>query len=251
MLRAIAVVLQPAPRRAIPSATFRSSSPQLGAGIGSRETRRQARPVASSGATGSAGPRDETPGPRPLRQRGGRRRRWLLRHASGSPVRLHVTADRAASKHIGDSRNPGKAGPPADPARAPDGRRCRGARDWRDARRTSSTVSRPALVSGAYTRSGRGRRDSTVPRAVDRAWRRQRRGNRGCLRRRRSPIRRLCVRSVSAAAGPSSCRRSSRPRRGFVTGSDGVSGQCPFPAHGLKAAQSLSHAATTLAGVLI
>ena len=161
-------------------------SPQLGAGIGSRETRRQARPVASSGATGSAGPRDETPGPRPLRQRGGRRRRWLLRHASGSPVRLHVTADRAASKHIGDSRNPGKAGPPADPARAPDGRRCRGARDWRDARRTSSTVSRPALVSGAYTRSGRGRRDSTVPRAVDRAWRRQRRGNRGCLRRRRS-----------------------------------------------------------------
>ena len=47
------------------------------------------------------------------------------------PVRLQMTADLAASKHIRDSRKRGKAGPPAETARAPDGRRCRLARDWR------------------------------------------------------------------------------------------------------------------------
>ena len=52
-------------------------------------------------------------------------RRWgrcgsLLRRASDSQVRLQVTADRAASKHVGDSRNRGKEGPPA---REPDGQR--------------------------------------------------------------------------------------------------------------------------------
>jgi hypothetical protein len=39
-----------------------------------------------------------------------RGRRWLLRHASDSQVRLQVTADRAASEHIGGSRNRGIAG---------------------------------------------------------------------------------------------------------------------------------------------
>ncbi len=38
--------------------------------------------------------------PRPEHQRSGRRRRWLLHHASDSQVRLQVTADRPASKHI-------------------------------------------------------------------------------------------------------------------------------------------------------
>lgn len=36
---------------------------------------------------------------RPSHQRRGRRRRWLLRHASGSHVRLQVSVNRAASKH--------------------------------------------------------------------------------------------------------------------------------------------------------
>jgi hypothetical protein len=69
----------------------------------------------------------------PLRQRGGRRRRWLLSRASDSPVRLQVTADLAATKQVGGSRKRGKAGLPSDPARAPDGRRRRSARDWRGA----------------------------------------------------------------------------------------------------------------------
>ena len=70
---------------------------------------------------------------RPVQQRRGRRRPSLLRHPSDSQVRLQVTADRAASKHIGSSRNHGKAGPPTDPAKGPGGRRRRDARVWRDA----------------------------------------------------------------------------------------------------------------------
>ena len=45
-------------------------------------------------------------------QQRGRRRRWLLGQGSDSVVRLQAAADRAASKHIHDSRNRGKAGPP-------------------------------------------------------------------------------------------------------------------------------------------
>jgi hypothetical protein len=39
------------------------------------------------------------------------RRRWLLRHATDSQVRLQVAAHRVASKHFGDSCSRGKAGP--------------------------------------------------------------------------------------------------------------------------------------------
>jgi hypothetical protein len=53
----------------------------------------------------------------PIRQRRGRRRRWLLRHASERQVRLQFAADRAASKHFRDSRNRGKAGPRTDRSR--------------------------------------------------------------------------------------------------------------------------------------
>ncbi len=62
-------------------------------------------------------------GIRPDRERGRRRRGWLLAHASESEVRLQFVADQAGSKHTGDSRNRGKGGPPvadhnAGPSRA-------------------------------------------------------------------------------------------------------------------------------------
>lgn len=46
---------------------------------------------------------------------------------------MQVAADRAGGKHIGDSRNLVKAGPLADPARRPHGRRDCDARVWRGA----------------------------------------------------------------------------------------------------------------------
>jgi len=46
----------------------------------------------------------QTPARRPIQQRRGRRRWWLLRHASESLVRLQIIAHRAASKHIRGSR---------------------------------------------------------------------------------------------------------------------------------------------------
>jgi hypothetical protein len=52
---------------------------------------------------------------RPDRERGRRRRGWLLAHASESQVRLQVVADQAGSKHPGDSRNRGIAGQPRWP----------------------------------------------------------------------------------------------------------------------------------------
>ena len=48
------------------------------------------------------------PAGRPIRQRRWCRRRWLLRPASDSHARLQVTANRAASKHLGVSGNYGK-----------------------------------------------------------------------------------------------------------------------------------------------
>ena len=47
---------------------------------------------------------------RPIRQRRGCRRRWLLRRASDSHARLQVTANRAVSKHLGVSGDYGKRG---------------------------------------------------------------------------------------------------------------------------------------------
>ena len=44
---------------------------------------------------------------RPDRERGRRRRGWLLAHASESEVRLQFVTDQAESKHTGDSRNRG------------------------------------------------------------------------------------------------------------------------------------------------
>jgi hypothetical protein len=44
---------------------------------------------------------------RPDRERGRRRRGWLVAHASESQVRLHAVADQAASKFGGDSRDRG------------------------------------------------------------------------------------------------------------------------------------------------
>ena len=49
-------------------------------------------------------------GCRPIQQRRRPRRGWLLGHASDSQVRLQAAAERAASKHIGNSRNRGNAG---------------------------------------------------------------------------------------------------------------------------------------------
>jgi hypothetical protein len=69
----------------------------------------------------------ESAGRRPDHERGGRRRGWLLGHASDSQVCLQVSADQAGSKHTRDACNRGKGGPPPDTARTPDGRRCRGA----------------------------------------------------------------------------------------------------------------------------
>ena len=53
------------------------------------------------------------------RERGRRRCGWLLRHASEGRVRLQVVADRAASKHVGSSRNRGKGGQPVWRSRRP------------------------------------------------------------------------------------------------------------------------------------
>ena len=61
----------------------------------------------------------ETPPFRPDRERGRRRRGWLLAHASESEVRLQFVADQAGSKHIGDSRNRGKGGQPVWRSRRP------------------------------------------------------------------------------------------------------------------------------------
>ena len=60
-------------------------------------------------AAARRGSRD-TPPFRPIQQRRGCRRRWLLRRASDSHARLQVTTNRAASKHLGVSGNYGKRG---------------------------------------------------------------------------------------------------------------------------------------------
>lgn len=52
----------------------------------------------------------ETAAFRPEHQRRVHRRRRLLRQASDSQARLQVTADRAASKHFGDTCTRGKGG---------------------------------------------------------------------------------------------------------------------------------------------
>ena len=70
-------------------------------------------------------PRSIAPAGRPDRERGRRRRAWLLAHASESQVRLQVVADQAGGKHTGDSRNRDKGGQPAWRITTPD-RRGRG-----------------------------------------------------------------------------------------------------------------------------
>ena len=57
--------------------------------------------------------------------------RWLLGQGSDSVVRLQTAADRAASKHIDDSRNRGRAGALADATSHSGRRRRRDTRDWR------------------------------------------------------------------------------------------------------------------------
>jgi len=82
------------------------------------------------------------PAGRPIRQRRGCRSRWLLRRESDSQVRLQVTANPAASKHIVASRNHGKQGAPARRSRRRDGRRPGHAHLWR--------IARPAQPRGIY-----------------------------------------------------------------------------------------------------
>jgi hypothetical protein len=69
---------------------------------------------------------------RPDRERGWRRRRWPLAHASESQVRLQVVADQTGSKHTGDSRNRGKGGQPVSPITTPDRRGHGDAHLWRE-----------------------------------------------------------------------------------------------------------------------
>jgi len=70
---------------------------------------------------------------RPHQQRGGRRRGWLLSHASTARCACRSPQNWAACKHIGGSRNRGKAGPLVVRAGASDSRRSHSARDWRGA----------------------------------------------------------------------------------------------------------------------
>ena len=84
-------------------------------------------------------------------------------------MRLPVAADQAGSKHLGDSRNRGKAGLSVDPARGSDGRRPRDARLWRGAgawpcagvetRIRVSAGMRGRDVVAAWVRKGRARRE--------------------------------------------------------------------------------------------
>jgi hypothetical protein len=53
-------------------------------------------------------PRGRSSVSRPDRERGRRRRGWLLAHASESQARLQVVTDQAVSKHTSDSRNRGR-----------------------------------------------------------------------------------------------------------------------------------------------
>jgi hypothetical protein len=61
-----------------------------------------------------------------------------------------VAAGRAVSKHLGDSRNLGKAGPSADPARRSHGRRHCDARVWRNSGADNYRGWRPALLPACY-----------------------------------------------------------------------------------------------------
>jgi hypothetical protein len=69
---------------------------------------------------------------RPEHQRREPRRRWLLRRASDSQMRLQVTAG-TASKHFARSRNRGKGGSARCRSRRRDRRRPRDAHLWRGA----------------------------------------------------------------------------------------------------------------------
>jgi hypothetical protein len=104
---------------------------------------------APPGRTGSGRrvqrPVRRSPG-RPHRERGRRRRGWLLAHASESGVRLPVVADQAGSKRTGDSRNRGKEGQPVWPITTPDRRGHRDAHLWR------SAGLRPGRRSGTCSR---------------------------------------------------------------------------------------------------
>jgi hypothetical protein len=70
---------------------------------------------------------------RPIKERGGRRRRWLLPHVSESQARLQVSADRSVSKHLGDSRNRRTGGLAPCRSRHRDRRRTGDAHLWRGA----------------------------------------------------------------------------------------------------------------------
>ena len=101
-----------------------------------------ARPRRCSGLA----PDDETTARRPLRKRGRRRRGWLVRHASESQARLQVVADRAASKHTGDSHNRGNPGPRTGRSERRDGRRRGRSRNWRFAGPVTFSPSRPGFI---------------------------------------------------------------------------------------------------------
>jgi hypothetical protein len=66
-------------------------------------------------------------------------------HARDSQVCLQLAADRAASKHLGDSRNLGQEGLLADPAGRPHGRRHCDARVWRQGGRCRLPRVQPCL----------------------------------------------------------------------------------------------------------
>ena len=68
---------------------------------------------------------------------------------------LPVAADRAAGKHLDDSRNRGKAGLSSDPARGRDHRRRHGSRDWRTGGLRVRAGREPALMFSRVRRAAR------------------------------------------------------------------------------------------------
>ena len=89
---------------------------------------------------------DDSAGFRPDQQQGRRRRRWLLGHASESQVRFAgAPSDLAGSKHTGDTRKRGKAGPSDGSLTAFGGRRRSQSGKWRNAGTAQLCDESPAL----------------------------------------------------------------------------------------------------------
>ena len=79
-------------------------------------------------------------------------------------VRLQVVADQAGSKHTGDSRNRGKAGPQTARSRRRGGRRADRLRKWRIRGRGSSACESPASLGSRYSTRTRSTRSGSFPR---------------------------------------------------------------------------------------